>query len=125
MNIKKDAEPKKSVCVVNCSTRLHRPSEREFSFQVLTSTRIYIFVAECLFSLLFTLKPFLLTLNIFSAGELLFEWVNNIRSSIEYAINTKSNPSSKSRSNTLPPAISNFLSQPGNQVCVDCAQVGQ
>jgi len=95
--------PKGSIDLYSCSVRLHRPSEKEFAFQIYASKQIYYFAA--------------------SNGEKLFEWINAIRGGIEKIMEAKEKSSRvrQAKFTNLPPSIAQMLTEQENQCCGDCS----
>ena len=93
--------PKLRLELYSCSVRLLRPSERDFSFQVLSSQQIYYFAAN--------------------NGEQVFDWIYAIRSSVEYILHLKDQQrGQKVKSLKIPPALAQMLTDPENHACADC-----
>ena len=89
--------------IYNCTVRLQRPSDKEFAFQILTENQIHVFAAD--------------------SGEKLFDWIYEMRHTIERILSLKDQQQNNRKSLflTLPPALYQLLQQPDNQVCADCS----
>merc|ERR1712137_1165231 len=95
-----NALPKLTLQLFSCSVRLLRPSERDFTFQVLAPHQIYYLAAH--------------------SGEQLFDWIYTIRSTVERIMTLKDQQRAKNQLQHIPPALAQMLTDSENQHCADC-----